>query len=186
MEKLQKFGVIGEMTFFLRDKDGNSKEIWNENFLGKILRKAGLEARIQFLTGQFKEGMVTRNLITNAGFAEIANLLGNVSAPVAFTFLAVGTGTTPADPADTDLEAEIVDSGLERAGATVSRVTTTETNDTLQLTNTWIVSGSKAVTECGAFNDDTAGIMLGHQVFSAINVESGDSLQIIYKFQVSA
>jgi hypothetical protein len=59
------------------------------------------------------------------------------------------------------------------------------TNDTAQLDKTWSVSGTKAVTECGIFNDASAGTLLGRQVFTAVNVVSGDSLQVIYKVACS-
>jgi hypothetical protein len=96
--------------------------------------------------------------------------------------LALGTGTTGAAAGNTALEAEITDSGLERAAATPSRDTDTATNDTAVLTKTWTASGTKAVTEAGALNAGVAGILLGRQVFGAINVVSGDSLQITYEF----
>jgi len=133
--------------------------------------------------GQIVEHREVVNTITNAGKAEIANLAGNVSTPAAFTYIAVGIGTTAANAADTTLESEIVDSGLERASATVSRVTTTVTNDTLQLVKSFSVTGTKAVTEVGALNASSSGVLLGRQVFSAVNVVSGDTLAITYKFK---
>ena len=132
--------------------------------------------------GKVIENRKIKNTITNAGLDEITNLLGNVSSPVAFTFLAVGTGSTAANATDTALETEITDSGLARAAATVSQETTTVSNDTLQLLKSFTVTGTKAVTECGAFNDASAGTILGRQVFAAINVVNGDTLQITYKF----
>jgi len=122
-----------------------------------------------------------KNTITNTGKAEAINLLGNVSSPTAFTYLAVGIGTTAADATDTALESEIVDSGLERAAATVTRQQTTVANDTLQLVKSWTVSGTKAVTEAGVLNAASTGILLGRQVFSAINVVAGDTLALTYK-----
>lgn len=123
------------------------------------------------------------NTITNAGLAEIANLAGNVSTPAAFTYLALGIGTSAAAATDTQLQSEITDTGLARNAATVSRVTTTQTNDTLQLTYTWTASGAKAVTEVGAFNAPSTGTLLGRQVFSAINTANADTLAITYKFK---
>ena len=76
-----------------------------------------------------------------------------------------------------------VDTGLARAAATVTRVTTTVTNDTLQLVKTWTATGAKAITEVGAFNSASTGIMLGRQVFSAINTANTDTLTITYKFK---
>ena len=146
------------------------------------LKVAGLINLKVIRDGKKIEEKTIKNTITNTGLAEIANLAGDVSTPAAFTYLATGTGTTAAAATDTALETEIADSGLERAAATVTRQTTSVANDTLQLVKSFAVSGTKAVTECGAFNDASAGIMLGRQVFSAINVVSGDALEITYKF----
>ena len=131
--------------------------------------------------GKVIESREIKNTITNTGKAEAINLLGNVSSPTAFTYLAVGIGTTAADATDIALESEIVDSGLERAAATVTRQQTTVANDTLQLVKSWTVTGTKAVTEAGILNDASTGILLGRQVFSAINVVAGDTLALTYK-----
>lgn len=125
------------------------------------------------------------NLITTAGKALLAGLLCGSGSPAAVTYLALGTGTTPAAAGDTALEAEIVDSGLERAAATVTLTTTSTTNDTASLAKTWTASGAKAVTELGALNDATTGTLLGRRVFSAVNMASTDQLQVTYTFQIS-
>jgi hypothetical protein len=132
--------------------------------------------------GELIEEREVVNTITKTGLAELANLAGNVTSPVAFTYLELGIGTTASTSDDTALESKITDTGLERASATVSRQTTTASNDTLQLLKQWTATGAKAVTECGAFNDASAGTMLGRQVFSVINTVSGDTLQLTYKF----
>lgn len=130
--------------------------------------------------GNVKDKREIKNTITNAGLAQIALLAGDASA-VPFTFLALGTGTTAADATQTVLQVETSASGLARAAATVSRVTTTVTNDTLQLLKAFTAGASVAITECGIFNDATVGTMLGRQVFAAVNVVSGDILTITYK-----
>jgi hypothetical protein len=126
-----------------------------------------------------------KNIITNAGKAEVANLIGGVSTPVAFTYLALGVGTTAAAATQTALVTEIIDTGLARHAATVTRVTTTATNDTTQLVYQWTATGIKAVTEVGAFNASSSGTMLGRQVFSAINTVANDTIQVTYKFVVA-
>jgi len=123
-----------------------------------------------------------KNTITNASLAEISGLVGNTGSKTAFTYLAVGTGTTASAATDTALETEITDTGLERAAATVSQVTTTQTNDTLQLLKQWTATGSAAVTEVGAFNDASAGTMLGRQVFAVLNITANSTIQVTYKF----
>jgi hypothetical protein len=139
---------------------------------------------IQTRNGKEIERRLIENTITKTGMAQMALLAGDAAA-VPFTYLEVGIGTTGATADDTALESAITDTGLERAAATVSRVTTTNTNDTLQLLKTWTSTGAKAVTECGAFNAASTGTMLGRQVFSAINVANGDGLTVTYKFKFS-
>jgi len=122
----------------------------------------------------------------NAGLAEAAGLLGNTGSPSAFTYLAVGTGTGAHDATDTTLDAEITDSGLARASATVSRVTTTVTNDTLQLQKQWSVTGTKTLGEEGTFNAASAGDMLQRAALSPTrSVVNGDTYTLTVKIAVS-
>jgi hypothetical protein len=121
------------------------------------------------------------NTITQAGIAAWMGLGGGVDSQTEFTYLAVGTDNTAAADTQTALEAEIVDSGLARAAATVSRETTNFTNDTLQLYKQWSVTGTKTVEEIGVFNDDTAGIMLGRKVTGSKDVVNGETLAATYQ-----
>lgn len=184
--KTDKSKIKGELTFKVRDQWGRTKKLWQENWLGKIIRKTlGVDLQgISFL-GRWTDRLVFNNLVVNAGLAGMASRCNGSGGESAFTYLAVGTGTTAPAAGNTALETEIVDSGLARASATVSRVTTSVTNDTAQLDKTWNVTGTKAVTEAGAFNAASNGTMLGRQTFSAVNVANGDTLQVIYKFQMS-
>lgn len=199
--------IVGAPHFVLFDKDGKKKLLWNANALGRFtMRLFRLFVDPISVSGQVKEGILNslaaygvqaslfgkwdysldiRNLITSAGKAGLASRLNGSGAEAVFSYLAVGTGTGAAAVGDTTLGTEIVDSGLARAAATCTRVTTSVTNDTAQLDKTWSVTGTKAVTEVGAFNASSGGVLLGRQVFSAINVVNGDSLQLIYKFQIS-
>jgi hypothetical protein len=151
-----KIKLTGIARLACYDKDGNLK--WD--------------------TGEMK------NTITNAGLAQVALLLGDATA-VPFTYLAVGTSSTAESAAHTALQAEITDSGLARAAATVSRVTTTQTNDSLNLYHEWTASGSKTIEEVGIFNDASAGTMLGRKLTTSKAVVSTDKLQGTYKIVVS-
>lgn len=115
------------------------------------------------------------NIITNAGKAQMALLAGDASA-TPFTYLAVGTSATAVAATDTTLTAEITDTGLARAAGTVSRITTTVTNDTLNVTYTWTASGSKTIEEIGLFNAASAGTMLGHALTTSKSVVNTDVL----------
>lgn len=133
-----------------------------------------------FRGGRLLSDTTINNIITNAGKAQIALLAGDATA-TPFTFLAVGTSTTAVAATDTTLTAEIVDSGLERAAGTVSRVTTTVTNDTLNVTKTWTATGTKTVEEVGLFNAASAGTMLGHALTTSKALISGDQLIATYQ-----
>ena len=125
-----------------------------------------------------------KNIITNAGKAQLALLAGDASA-TPFTYLAVGTSATAVAATDTTLTAEIVDSGLARAAGTVSRVTTTVTNDTLQVTYTWTATGSKTIEEIGLFNASSAGTMLGHALTTSKALTNTDTLAATYQVKFS-
>jgi len=140
--------------------------------------------------GQVIDHRVINNTITNAGLAEVAGLINADQAGSlnAFDYIAIGTGTTSASASDTQLEHEITSGGGSRRGGadvTGTRVTTSVTNDTSQWVTTFTFTASFAVTESGIFNQSSGGTMLARQTFSAINVTSGDSLQITWKVQCS-
>ena len=129
-----------------------------------------------------------KNLIVSSGKAAMAALCLVDVAETAFDYIALGTGTTAADAGDTTLETEITTNGGERRGGgdvTGTRVTTSVTDDTAQLVTTFAFTGSFAITESGILNAGALGELLARQVFAAINVASGDSLQITWKVQFS-
>ena len=134
--------------------------------------------------GQVRDTFEVENLVTNAGFAQLALLAGDASA-VPFTYLAVGTSSTAPAVTDTALGAEITTIGLERVAGTVSRVTTTGTNDTYKITTTWTASGTVAVEEVGVFNDASAGTMLSHALTGTKAVTNGETLTGTYQLQVA-
>lgn len=148
----EAIGAKGFGSMVCRDKDGNIK--WELDFT---------------------------NTITNVGFAVIAGLAGNTGSQTAFTYLAVGTSNTAPAASQTALGGEITTNGLGRAAATVSRVTTTQTNDTLQLYKLFTVTGTSTVEEAGIFNDSTTGIMLGRALTTSKSVVNGDTLAVTYK-----
>lgn len=135
------------------------------------------------INGNIKSERNIDNIITNAGLAEIANCIGSVSTPAAFIYVACGTGTTAAAASQTALVAEITDTGLARHTATATRITTTVTNDTLQLTYTFTVTGSKTIEEVGVFNASSSGVMLSRALTGTLDVVNGDEFTITYKIK---
>lgn len=179
-----KVGTMDNFKYVLRDKDGNIKPIFQPNKLVLFLLKKGILnakssfAKIPVLFGMWRMEMNIANLITNTGMAGIASRINGAGAEDAFTYIAIGTGTTGANVTDTTLETEIVADGGERGSATASRTTTDVTNDTARLILTFNFTGTIAVTEAGALNAASVGVLLNRQVFTAVNVTNGDSLQI--------
>lgn len=196
LEKTKKaqYSLIENVEYSIVDKFGKAKKLFQQNALYTLAMKRGILSPYAYqklgvfssLLGHWSDKAVVANLITNAGFALVAGRINGSGSPAAATYIGVGTGTTAANVADTTLETEITDSGLERASASVSLVTTTVTNDTAQMVVTFTVTGTKAVTESGVLNASSSGSLLCRQVFSAINVVSGDSLQITWKIKASA
>jgi hypothetical protein len=188
-------GTYENVEYVLRDAQGNLKPMFQEFRLTQVLMKNGFISPlwinrwyaplISSLLGYWSGSKKIRNLVTSAGKAGAAGRLNGSGAPAAFTYIAVGTGATAANIADTTLQTETATSGLSRANGTVSLVTTTVTNDTAQVTNTFTVTGTVAVTESGVLNAASTGTLLCRQTFSAINVVNGDSLAITWKVQMS-
>lgn len=202
-----RFRLSENVRYVHRDKDGNVKPLFEVNAFGKAILaairkfvkpydengdlKPGLLPRLAlygvvlpFVTGRWVQEMELSNLITNAGAAGVASRINGAGSEAAFTYIAVGTGTNAASASDTTLQTELAASGLSRAAATASRVTTDVTNDTAQLVLTYTVTGTAAVTESGVFNASSSGVLLCRQTFSAINVVNGDSLQVTWKIDV--
>jgi hypothetical protein len=125
------------------------------------------------------------DLITNVGKALAAGLLGAVSAPAAVTYLAIGIGTNAPAVTDTILQSEITTGNGARAASTTSLITTAVTNDTMQITHQWTFTAPFAVTEAGSFNASSSGVLYTHDVFTAVNVVSGDQLTVTIQIQMS-
>lgn len=145
--------------------------------------------RIPLLMGRWQMYRLVTNGVTNTGHADVAGLINNTGAVTAFGQIGMGTGNTAFSATQTALVTEVTASGSGASGVhvlasgstTASRVTTSVTNDTSQWVGTVSITGTIAVVESAVFNNNTNGDMLCRQVFSAINVVSGDSLQFTWK-----
>lgn len=138
-------------------------------------------------SGAVIEQSQTPNLVVNVGLAQVASLIGGLSTG-SFGYMALGLGTTTPASTDTTLESEITSTsgGAHRTAATVSRVTTDVTNDTLKFFHTFTFTsgstGGYALTEAGIFNSSgSSGVMLSRATFTAINVVSSNTLDVDYR-----
>ncbi len=181
--------IYENVEYIVRDRNGIAKPVFQENNLFRFLLKHGIVSphawKIPFLLGHWSDKKVVRNLVTTVGKALVAGLINGSGTPAAATYIAVGTGTNAANVADTTLQTESATAGLSRAAGTVSLVTTTTANDTAQILKSFSVTGTVAVTESGVLNAASVGTLLCRQVFSAINVVNGDTLQITWKVAVA-
>lgn len=124
----------------------------------------------------------SENGITNAGMASVAGLILTDITEPDYDWVAIGTGSTAFDPAQTTLVTE-----THREAGTGTLVTTTQTDDTAQLVRLFSgYAGSENVSEAGAFNAASAGDMVCRQTFTAIpiNWDNGDTLTVTVKIQV--
>lgn len=164
------------------DREGNvTASSVKAGFLNYV---AAYGVQIPLITGHYTYNMRGANLTTTTGKAGVAGRIGASGSPAAFTYIAIGTGTTAAAIGDTTLQTEITTGGGARAAATVSLVTTDTTNDTARAVVTFTFTAGFAVTEAGLLNAASAGTLLNRQVFSAVNVVSGDTLQVTIDIDV--
>lgn len=132
--------------------------------------------------GSLKWSDSVKNLVTDAGIAQLALLCGDATA-TPFTYIALGSSSTAVAGSDTALTSEIASGGLSRAAGTVSRVTTTLANDTYQVTKTFTASATLTIEELGIFNASSSGTLLSHALTGTKQVTSLDTLVVTYKLQ---
>jgi hypothetical protein len=128
----------------------------------------------------------TANVLTNYGKGVSATqVAGTTSTPP--KYIAIGTGATSAARTaavgDTGLSTEYT--AVARATGVASTVTTLQTNDTFQTVGTITVAGNVAIDEAGLFTVVTSstGTMCMSSTFPAVNLLTGDSIQITAKIQ---
>ncbi len=133
--------------------------------------------------GELKYYYENHNLIANGGLPTVSGLIGAVAGYTAFGYMGVGTVNGTPAAADTQLNGG---GEVMRVATTNTQVTTTVTDDTLQLVGAFTFSTSYALYEAGVFNGATvgAGTMLAEASIGTVTVVSGDSVNITWKIQV--
>jgi hypothetical protein len=129
----------------------------------------------------------TATVITNIGKAMTMDRLGTT--PGTYTtppkWFGIGVGATGAArtavAADTALSTEVE----SRVAGTESRVTTTQTGDTLQVLATITVTANRNVDEAGLFDAVSSGHMYLSATFPVLGLLNGDSVQLTGKSQAT-
>jgi len=121
-------------------------------------------------------------LVTTTGVNYMASdfASGGVTPTISgFKFHDCGTGTTAAAIGDTALQTP---AGTARVAGTASNPSANiyKSVATISFTSTL------AITEWGLFSASTVGTLWDHRVFSAINVNNGDSIQFTYQLTIAA
>lgn len=181
-EVLQSKGEITIKHF----RNGKQLWIWQEyRFLHFFRKVFGWNfPKIFGITGYFWKEAKYANLVVTAGKGLISGRINGVGSPAAPTAMAIGTGTTAADAANTTLETEITNGGGERGAGSASTVTTTVTDDTCQLVKSWTFTLAKNVSEMGILNNAVSGgTLLVRNVFTAYPMQVGDTLEITHKLK---
>jgi hypothetical protein len=125
--------------------------------------------------------MVAR--VQNNGLAKFTALIAAAS-----FWLQWGTGSAAVASANVVTTTSTTEA---RSAASMSQVTTTVTNDTLQATGTITAAGARAITEVGVFDaagassPPTGGNMDVYGDFTVINLASGDSIAFTVKVAFS-
>lgn len=134
--------------------------------------RANVHARLFDGDGNLKEERKGHNLVVTTGLAHIADQLSSSPGQGAMSHMAVGTGATAANAADTTLGTELDRNALTSrtdSGAVVTYVGTWSAGD-----------GTGAITEYGIFNASSSGTMLARYVASVINKAAADTLVVTW------
>lgn len=124
---------------------------------------------------------VAATVITNGGQAIVTNLVSGLGGTVP-RYVAWGTGAGTAAASDTTLFTE--SSQETRTTGTPTRVTTTVTNDTLQVAGTITVATSgKTITNVGLFDASSSGNLYFKSDFTGLALLVGDSISFTLKIQ---
>jgi hypothetical protein len=124
----------------------------------------------------------------NGGPAIVTNLVSGIGGTVP-KFVAIGSGGVATTAADTSLSTEYTTgtwTGYARTSNTPTRTTTTQTNDTLNVTGTFTAGAAQTVTNAGCFDASTSGNLFVKGDFTGVVLANGDSIQINITWQVLA
>jgi len=135
-----------------------------------------VQIKVYAPNGDLKHEQTIPNLVVTAGKAFIASRMAGVSSAI-MSHMAVGSGSTAADAADTTLGTSLgrvtLSSGTS-AGAVITYVASFPAG-----------TATGAITEAGIFNDGTTGTMLCRTVFAVVNKGASDALSITWAITVS-
>lgn len=124
-------------------------------------------------------------VVTNVGKAMFADRMRTTPATYSASpkFIGMGVGATGAARTAVAADTALSTAVETRTSGTESTVTTTNTNDTYQVSGTITATASRAVDEGGLFDASSAGNMGVSWTQAVDNLVSGDSITFTIKVQ---
>lgn len=125
--------------------------------------------------GNVKEDQLFKNLVTNAGRTWLLSMGSAATAPSKMGWMALGSGATAANVADTALQSETAGS---RTATTNNGAVSGQSIVFTCTFNPGVATGS--ITEAGILNAASGGTLLAHVVFGTITKNAADTLTITW------
>jgi len=148
-------------------------------------------SRVQIVNGDGSvdgdSGFVGPNQIVDLGFNHyIVSTLGAIAGSKVVAFAALGTGSQPG-AAHTDLDGELVGTGVSRAALTNATTTGSKTLDcraTFSSTNSF-TTGTSNISNIGLFNVNAAGSLFCGNTFASSSCATNQNVNVTYQIVFS-
>jgi hypothetical protein len=127
-------------------------------------------------------GYVGPNNVVDLGFNHyLVSALGSIAGSKYITHAALGTGTQPGN-ANTDLQGELVGTGVSRAAITAA---TSNTSKTLRCTATFssansFTTGTSNISNIGLFNTNAGGSLFCGNTFASSSCATNQNVNVTY------
>ena len=131
--------------------------------------------------GNIKDQREVKNLVVNAGLAYIASRMKDTTKG-AMSHMALGSGTTAAAAANTDLGTLLG----SREALDSTTIAGTNNEKVVYVSSFEAGDATGAVTEAGIFNAATSGDMLCRTVFAVVNKSADDTMSVTWTITLSA
>jgi hypothetical protein len=125
-------------------------------------------------------GCISMRVVTDTGVGFIVDAFQNLVELENMKFHGFGTGTTAEAASQTALVTELTTQYATDNTRPTGSTTEGASANIYRTVGTLSPDASVAITEHGIFSATSAGVLLDRSVFSAINLVSGDSLQVTY------
>ena len=147
----------------------------------RLKLKGTVHLCVRSADGLVKEDRTIENLVVNAGLAYIISRMVGTAKP-AISHMALGSGTTAAASAQTDLIAMLG----AREALDSTTISGTNNEKVVYVASFDAGDATGAVTEAGLFNAATGGDMLCRTVFAVVNKAADDTMTVTWTITVSA